>query len=464
MNKSKSKHDAEKRSAKGVLYALVLTAAVAVLVFAFAACGTEPGGGAVPVPAAPPAAPAEPGVLVAEPGARIEIAHWEGSPADTAAWNTLFDLFVEAHPEIEFTRTIYPSPTFRDQLATRLAANHWPDVIRYTYPNIGRFKEAGVMLDLTDRVPPGTLDDLVPAFVSAAMHEGRMVAMPHHTDTMALFYNVRMFEESGIRIPEHEHDGWTWDELTDIARTLKADHGLMYAFGGIWENNNGVRFMPFMYANNGRVLSECMTYIVIDSPQNLEVLRLVETWRAEDLLMRTGFTQANQANALFAAEQIAFTFSGSWHCSFMEENMPGNWAVTYMPRSPLGNTGSDLGGNSLWVYRGTPFPDASSIFVNFAGSPEAMRAFCEAGNFIPVRQSLIAEGMNYTYFQEEMDLFLRIVETVDPFFASHITSARFPQLNLIFGQEMDPLTIDASATAEQALQRMHARMTEALAE
>ena len=45
--------------------------------------------------------------------------------------------------------------------------------------------------------------------------------MPHHTDTMAMFYNKRMFEEAGIRIPTSVEDGYTWEELTDIARTLK---------------------------------------------------------------------------------------------------------------------------------------------------------------------------------------------------------------------------------------------------
>ena len=40
-----------------------------------------------------------------------------------------------------------------------------------------------------------------------------LVAMPHHTDTMAMFYNKRMFEEAGIRIPTSVEDGYTWEEL-----------------------------------------------------------------------------------------------------------------------------------------------------------------------------------------------------------------------------------------------------------
>ena len=394
--------------------------------------------------------------------ATIEIAYWEGSSADQAGWETVLNSFDESHPEIEVIRTTYPSSTFRDQLATRLAANDWPDVIRYQYQGLGRFKEAGVMLDLTDKIDDESLADLIPAFLSAVQHEGRIVAMPHHTDTIALFYNIRMFEESGIRIPQHVYDGWTWEEWTDNARRLKADHNLAYAFGGIWENTIAWRFMPFMYANGGRILSDDLQSIVVNSPENLEVLQMFETWRAEDLIVTTGFTQSQQINTLFAAEQVAFTFSGSWHSSFMEENLPGNWGVTYMPVSPIGITGSDMGGNAVFAHRGTSNPDAAATLIDYLTSAENMRAFCEAANFIPVRQSLIDEGMNYTNFQDEMNLFLEIVATVDPVMASHMTSTRFRELNLVFAQEMDPLAIDGSATAQQVLDRLQTLMTQVL--
>ena len=49
--------------------------------------------------------------------------------------------------------------------------------------------------------------------LSACKYDGKLVAMPHHTDTMAMFYNKRMFEEAGIRIPTSVEDGYTWEEL-----------------------------------------------------------------------------------------------------------------------------------------------------------------------------------------------------------------------------------------------------------
>jgi ABC-type glycerol-3-phosphate transport system substrate-binding protein len=407
--------------------------------------------------------PAGSGPLQAEPGAEIEFVYWEGSTADKRGFDFLIEQFGKDHPEIKLKPQVYPSGTFRDQLDTRIAANDWPDVMRYTYQRLGKFKEAGVMLDLTGRIPEESLSDLVPAFRSALTHEGRLVGMPHHTDTIAIFYNKRMFAESGIRIPKDAQDGWTWEELNQIAAKLKADHKLDYAFSGIWDNGSGYRFLPFVYAAGGAILSEDQSAITINSPDVLKAISLYEGWRRNNLVIKNGFTQTSQANRLFVAQQIAFTFSGSWHASYMQENMPDNWGVTYMPKIN-GKTGSDMGGNGLFGYKKTKYPNAAAIFIDYVASKDIVRRFCEISNFIPVRQSLIREGINYSSYQREMQTFLDIVSTIDPRMAADETSTRFQQFNVIFSEEMDPLVIDGSATARQVLEKAERRMKAALAE
>jgi multiple sugar transport system substrate-binding protein len=399
--------------------------------------------------------------LQAEPGASIEVTYWESSTSDKAGWDLVLANFAKDHPEIKVKGQVYPSGTYRDQLDTRIAANDWPDVMRYTYQRLGKFKEAGVMLDLTGKISEESLNDLVPAYRSALTYEGKLVGMPHHTDTVAIFYNKRMFAESGIRIPKGPNDGWTWEELNKIATKLKADHKLDFAFAGIWENGSGYRYLPFLYAAGGSVLSQDQSKITINSPESLKALQLYESWRKANLINRTGFTSGTNANMLFVAQKIAFTFSGSWHCSYMEENMPGNWAVTYMPQIN-GKTGSDMGGNGLFGYKKTKYPNAVAIFIDYITSKKVAKEFCEASNFIPVRKSLIGEGLKYTRFQNEMDSFLKIVGTIDPKMAADETSTRFQQLNVIWSEEMDPLVIDGSVSAQQALAKMEKRMNDAL--
>lgn len=423
-----------------------------------AAASQQPAGSGVPATSSS-ASSAE--GLKAEDGATIKFTYWEGSPSDKKAWDLVLGNFKKDHPEITLQAQTFPSDTYVSQLDTMIAGSNWPDVMRYTYQRLGKFKEADEMLDLTDMVSKESVDDLLPAYKTALTSSGKLVGMPHHTDTVALFYNKEMFAKSGIRIPKDATDGWTWDELKQYSQKLKDDNHLDYAFGGVWEQGNGYRYLPFVYMNGGAILSDDGKQVTIDSPKSLEAFKLYEDLRKGNLVVNTAFTQKMQNNTLFVAKKLAFVFAGSWHCSYMEENMPGNWGVTYMPQVN-GKTTSDMGGNALFAYSGTKYPKAAAIFIDYITNKENMKAFCETGNFLPVRQSLIKEGLNYSNFQNEMKVFSNIIATVDGKQASDETSDKFQQLNVILTEKMDPLAVNGSATAEQTVQTMKSEMQKVL--
>lgn len=400
--------------------------------------------------------------LKAEDGATLKFTYWEGSPSDKKAWDLILENFKKDHPEITIQAEIYPSNQYVNKVDTMITGNDWPDVMRYTYQRLGKFKEADTMLDLTNLISKESVDDLLPGYRSALTNNGKLVGMPHHTDTIALFYNKEMFEKSNIRIPKDVNDGWTWEELKEYARKLKEDHNLEYAFGGIWEKNNGYRYLPFVYMNGGAILNEDGTQITIDSPKTLEAIQLYSDLRKENLISKSSMTQEYQNNMNFVAKKLAFVFAGSWHCSYMQENMPDNWGVTYMPQVD-GKTTSDMGGNSLFAYSGTKYPKAAAIFIDYITNKENMKLFCETGNFLPVRQSLVDEGLNYVDFQDEMKVFSEIVGTIDSKLASDVTSSKFQRLNVIFNEEMDTIIFDV-ATADEAVKSMKEKMQEVLDE
>lgn len=403
------------------------------------------------------------GALVAEKGAVIKFVHWNGSPSDEAAWNVVLEKFRKDHPEIELKEEAFPSSSYVRQLDTMIAGNQWPDVMRYTYQRLGKFKEADLMLDITPYISEESVNDLVPAYRQALTNNGKLVGMPHHTDTIALFYNKEMFEKANIRIPQGPNDGWSWDELKEYSQILKKDNNLNYAFAGIWENRSGYRYLPFVYMNGGSLFNQDGTKITIEEPKALEALQLYADLRSENLIANTPFTQTAQNNMLFVAKKFAFVFAGSWHCSYMEENMPDNWGVTYMPQVN-GKTTSDMGGNGLFAYKNTKYPKAAAIFIDYLTNPENMKLFCETGNFLPVRQGLINEGLNYQSFAPEMAVFSNIISTIDEKMATDETSNRFQQINVIFSDLMDHIAVNGSMTPSQVAAEMKKQMQEVLDE
>ena len=400
--------------------------------------------------------------LVAEEGAEIEFTYWEGSSAEADAWTAVLDQFEADHPEIKLTRQTYTSADYRDMLDTRIAGNDWPDVIRYTYQRLGKFKAADVMLDLTPYVSKADYDDYADGFIAGCSYDGKIVALPHHTDVLALFYNKEMFEEQGFRIPTSLEDAYSWDEVADMARTLKEAYDLPYGMAGIWENNSGYRYLPFVYMNGGALLNEDQTEITMDTPEVREAIQWYADLRADDTVINTGFTAPMVANNVFVAKQCGIDFAGSWHMSTMEENLPGGWAVTYMPQKD-GKTGNDMGGNGIFCYAGTKYPKASAILANYITSAEGMKLFCETGNFIPVRESIMG-SLEYTNYADEMALFNEMAGTIDPKMASDETSVAFLQLNNIFNEEMDYLVVDGSSSVDDVINNCQERMSEELAE
>ena len=67
--------------------------------------------------------------------------------------------------------------------------------------------------------------------------------------------------------------------------------------------------------------------------------------------------------------------------------------------------------------------------------------------------------MEYNDFADEMKIFNEIVATIDPKMAADETSVPFQQLNEIFNEEMDPLAVNNSATAEEVAAACQERMT-----
>ena len=63
-----------------------------------------------------------------------------------------------------------------------------------------------------------------------------------------------------------------------------------------------------------------------------------------------------------------------------------------------------------------------------------------------------------------MRILNEIVATIDPKMAADETSVSFQQLNEVFNEEMDPLAVNNSATAEQVVAACQERMTEVLNE
>ena len=398
--------------------------------------------------------------LVAEEGAKIEFCYWESSDTIHDTWEKIIADFRALHPEIELIATTYPSGGFVTQMDTRFAAQDYPDVMMSTYNNNGKYKQAGLMLDISNYISAEEKAAFIPGYLSAFADGEKLLGLPLHTDTICMYYNKRMFEEQGVRIPTSIEDAYTVEELNEIGKKMKEAYGLDFAFGGAWTKTRAERSLPFLYMCGGHVFAEDdYTKLDIDTDEFRAYMNLYKNWLDEGLVLNVPFTTGGTpCNEMFQAEQLAYTFSGSWQADTLQAGLPDGWGITYLP-TVNGNMTSDLGGNGLFGLNTTKYPNACAILLQYLTSREVMTEFCEGGCFIPVRADIDRNALVYTKYNDEMHVVVDFVSSLSSKLVAEQTSPYASMFAKILSHEMDAMIVDGD-DIDTVIERIYERWEE----
>jgi len=107
------------------------------------------------------------------------------------------------------------------RLVTMFAANAAPDIVQLADESIPQFVAEGDLVAL-DSYFPSDFDTSVylPNLLEPGKVDGDQYLLPKSYSTLAIYYNKTLFDEAGVPYPE---DGWTWDDLLDVALDLTQD-------------------------------------------------------------------------------------------------------------------------------------------------------------------------------------------------------------------------------------------------
>lgn len=179
----------------------------------------------------------------------------------------------------------------------------------------------GVLLDVSDLWTQAVADGNLPESLSAAFtFDGAQYALPSHVSYWTVFYNKKVFEEHGLTAPT------TWDELVNIAETLKAAG--VTPFGATQQG----RWPSFIWFEEMVLRSDPQLYLDITSgavPYTDErVVAAMEVWKG--LIENEYFTSFDldlfvDGPAMFANGDFAMLPIGTWYQSnFLANGMePG---------------------------------------------------------------------------------------------------------------------------------------------
>ena len=149
---------------------------------------------------------------------------YSGGIANTKIMEVVKQAFEAENPEYELYLNFVPNwSAFRTKVKMTVAAGMPPDIIVDTPGVISDFYERNVLYDLTDFINQDPIfqsikkDISPPELLDVGKIKGRYWSLPAWQNPTVIFYNKRLFKESGVPFPD---DDWTFEEFTEAIKKL----------------------------------------------------------------------------------------------------------------------------------------------------------------------------------------------------------------------------------------------------
>jgi ABC-type glycerol-3-phosphate transport system substrate-binding protein len=393
----------------------------------------------------------------------IEFLYWASASGEENAFADLIEKFEAENPTIKVKASLVPPPSsgeYYSKLQTRFAAGDAPDIFRTQYQKFGEFSSKGALLDVSD-VFETDKDQYNKSLMTAVSYDGKIYGLPHHTDTIAVFYNKTYLDELGIKAPDKLEDAWTWDEFFEIGKKIKEKGLSKNGIAVAWSATSAYRSIPFFSQHGASLLTADLKNGNIDTKEGIETFSFLKKMYKETMSPGNSLKSSDDYNMLFTSGNVGMLINGNWMIPKFESDMKDfEFGVTYMPVNE--NASSDLGGNGLAVAVDTKHAEAAKKFLSFMGDKENMRSFVEQGLFLPGRTD-IADFDYQLKDPKMMDVFINQAATISEHQAKVVTSTKFSSINLALADSLDEL-FTSNVSADKVAKDLNKKINEIVKE
>ncbi len=306
-----------------------------------------------------------------------------------------FNSFMQKYPNIKIDYQPIPS-NYDQKMQANVASGNVPDVF-YVDQNMAQtYVPAGKLLNLS---PYLQRDNINPsAYYPQLMHDfdcanGSVFGIPKDFGTLGLVYNKTLFQQAGLAAPDAS---WTWTDVQNAAQKLtgiKGPNGKVY---GIATSADPARWMAFMYAAGGSVLSSDGKSATFNSSAGVQSATWWSSFRSAGTGVLPGDVGAGWNGDAFGNQRVAMTFEGGWMIPFMTESFPNvQYGIAPMPKAPNGKASNLLFTNAWGAYAGTKHADAAAKLVEWMTNQSFESQVLQAGFALPTIQSLVTSQASW---------------------------------------------------------------------
>ena len=305
--------------------------------------------------------------------------------------------FNAEYPNIEVEIQPNPGGDWHTRILTLIAAGELPDVYMADSSFVPLYVESGGLMNLRPFIEDPEVgfdpDELFYRGVyENGFYQGDPYVLAKDYSTVAIYANRSLFEAAGIPLPE---DGWTYDDLLDVAMQLTVDANGNNAASVDFDPSDIVQygmdhrgdwwrsFMTVIYSFGSHTVSEDGTMLdgYLNSPEAIAALE----WMRDAVHVHNVAPTANWIQGLpggvmpmFLEGQIAMVFGmGPWFLGMLEEQPGFEYAILPMPYGPTGEKAGAVCWAGFGMSPTTENPDEAWLLLRALGTEMGQRQYGE---------------------------------------------------------------------------------------
>jgi len=303
----------------------------------------------------------------------IEVLHYFGVQDQQQALSEVVTAFQESNPDIKVRFTLVPFGELLSRTLQTAAVHQPPAIVALDNPDVLRAAKAGVLEDIFPDLPQFPDWKNIYDEVKKTVSDGRHVyGIPIGSNSVALYYNKKMFSGAGIQVPPK-----TWDDLIQSAKRLTTAPVYGIAFPAINTEDCTGTWEAFLWSNGGSLLdlgsdkAKQALKLWVDLVRNGYASREVVNWSGGDV--------ADQ----FIGGRAAMMVSGPWMLPAVKRSGI-DYGIVPIPVPQTGETPVvPLGGEVWCVMKNDKEIESVALkFVAFVQKPERLLKFCQTCNYV----------------------------------------------------------------------------------
>ncbi len=355
---------------------------------------------------------------------------------------------------------------YTTKLLTEAASDDLPDLISCNTGTTQVLGEAGVLMPLDINSLKAddqyNFDDLWATAETYCAYDGNWYALPIDGGDLSWVYNVKMFDQLDIEVPD---DGFTWDEFEAVCQILldnKDALGITYPTVLNDYSYSAIDLVfPFIVQAGGQ-------YINDDGTCGWNSQAAVDAFGWIFGLIEKGYIPpiekldvgSNPLISMLNAGEIAMCRAELWNASYLKDSDKVEWRAMHAPKGNDGNQAEVLFLNGIAISSTSEYPDEALEFIKYVTSEDGLAIYlngCTSAQ-IAVRRS--QSSLSVAMFDESKDM--NIFNDALAYCSYVDLTNTFSDQQAIIGQYFDKIWYD-NADVSSTLDEMVVKINELLA-